>query len=356
MPKVSIIIPFYNVEKYISDCLNSVFNQTYNNIEVIIIDDASTDKSVAIVKSFMQANYDVTLLQSEEHHGIGYNRNLGLSLATGDYIAFVDADDIIRPDMIEKLMAAIKGNNVDIAMCRHQSFVGEPRRQRFKEVSPRIIDLAEESDFLYQIGGHVWNKLCKRELFDNLKFPEGIDYEDIAVTYPILIRTQKIAYIDEPLYCYRRNINGITLSVKRIPNRGVIDLYYSTLKLEQNYCLIRQSNHFDNHIRNLAHSFMYLSALNAVCWLQVPVRLHSQIVSNLMYLADQHYGVTNHFKNPRVRRRLMSIPYLGVALIGEILKRNPNIESLSDEQVINHVIQLIEEYNSSQKEKVKKKL
>ena len=122
MPKVSVIIPFNNVENYIEECLNSVLSQTLDDIEVILINDASTDRTLEIVEWYLQKDSRIKLININERKGQGFARNRGIEIATGEYIGFVDSDDFIESDMFECLYNSAKTNNTDISMCQVREY------------------------------------------------------------------------------------------------------------------------------------------------------------------------------------------------------------------------------------------
>lgn len=207
---VSIIVPVYNVEKYISACVESIIDQTYKNIQIIIINDGSTDASEKICKDLLLKDKRIELY-SKDNGGLSSARNYGLKFANGDYVAFIDSDDYISSDFISNLMFAITKHNADIAMCKftsNGSFTSGsvPAVHSSEYIISRMFDIIG-----YRF--YAWNKLYKRELFDELKYPEGETYEDIVTTYSLFKQCKKIATVDDVMYFYRIREGSITNSM-----------------------------------------------------------------------------------------------------------------------------------------------
>lgn len=184
MPKVSIIIPVYNVERYLHRCIDSVLNQTLQDIEIILIDDGSTDSSPDICDGYGSKYQNIRVFH-KENGGASSARNLGIEKATGEYIGFVDSDDYISPDMYEKLYTALKDFDCEIAMCNYQTvkdnkalrtgkigFVADARVCHDECV--RLMQTAHESNYLW----FNWNKLYSYDVIkgNNIRFDTGIPY------------------------------------------------------------------------------------------------------------------------------------------------------------------------------------
>ena len=347
MKKVSVIMPVYNSEKYIEDSIESVLNQTYPNVELIIIDDKSTDASAQIASSYASKYPHIRLIVNGQNALTGYSRNIGVMHATGEYIAFIDSDDMYREDYLEKMVSALEKNNVSIAMCKHRQFIG--RKCSAKDNSTgdvRVIDIKKNAKFLMNAQGYCWNKIYKREIFDTLNFPTHITFEDIPFTYSVFVLEQKIAFVDEELYHYRRNINGITMSNKRIPKRGILDLYYASAELGKNYNLVKRDNSLDYSIKEIMHSVMYISALDASCWLQLPNREYKRIINLFVFLANRKYGLTiesNELIQQQMRNRLLY--FLRMKLVESSIDKDFYTDH-TDEEILAEIGQIIDEFTS----------
>lgn len=207
---ISIIVPVYNVEKYIDKCIDSLIKQTYKNIEIIIIDDGSTDNSSEIVANYKDKRIKVI---HKKNGGLSSARNCGIKESHGKYIGFIDSDDYISYDMFEILYKNIIETKSDISMC---DFVTTTSDAIFTTTNNyRIITKTESINelLLNKITSHTWNKLYKKDLFKSINFPLNRIYEDIATTYKLFDKAKKIVITDSKLYAYIQRTNSICGSI-----------------------------------------------------------------------------------------------------------------------------------------------
>lgn len=202
-PTISVIVPFYNVEKYLNKCLESLITQTYKNLEIILVDDGSTDGSTKIAERFSLRDTRIKLVY-QENGGVSAARNAGLEIASGQWIGWVDADDWIEPDMFEYLICGAVENNADIAVCsryecyrEHSVFKGWEQDIVLNTEGALELLLRNET-----MQNYLWDKLWKRSLFNGLQFPEGRTFEDIAVMHLLFMRAKRIACLHEGKYHY----------------------------------------------------------------------------------------------------------------------------------------------------------
>lgn len=218
MNKVSIIIPVYNVEKYITECLESVIKQTYQHLEIICINDGSTDKSQKILNQFAASDKRIIII-NQENQGQGVARNVGLQRATGKYISFVDADDFIHPQFIEILINLIIKTGSDVAMCR-VSKVKDISEADFKDIDCCRLKCEITENPLSTILSHkkfrvrftVCPCLYKADLIKHHKFIRGIFYEDYPWVIELMSKSPRVVISTEKTYCYRYNPNSTTKS------------------------------------------------------------------------------------------------------------------------------------------------
>ena len=213
--KISVIIPVYNVENYLEECILSVLGQTYTNLEVILVNDGSTDSSFEICKQYEKLDERVVVL-TKENGGLSSARNFGLKHATGIYVGFIDSDDFIKKDMFQKMYEVAKIKNAEIVCCDF-SECDEASNIRHVQDSNIIYEYNNYqaiSKLLYEsyYKCFAWNKLYIKELFDDICYPDGKLYEDIVTTYKLMKKSSKIAYIKTPFYIYRQRNNSITNS------------------------------------------------------------------------------------------------------------------------------------------------
>lgn len=242
MNKVSIIVPVYNMEKYLEKCLESIENQTYKNIEVIIIDDGSTDLSKNICERFLVGKYKKFKLITQKNGGLSKARNTGLSVATGEYIYFLDSDDYIHPRTIEIMINSAIENSADIVVTNFINVSSEKENLLYNNLNKKYNALiAKKEDFyLQKISNHACSKLYKKSLFteNNIIFPEGRAYEDVATTYRLIDKANIIIYIPIGLYYYLNRLDSIShiYSKKNIEDLicaySEIDLYFKEKRTE----------------------------------------------------------------------------------------------------------------------------
>ena len=239
MKKISIIIPAYNVENYIEKCINSVLQQTYNNIEIIIVDDGSTDSTGKICDKYKSEYVNIQVIH-QKNAGLPAARNTGLNFATGDYIGFIDSDDYIYEDMYEVLVDNITKMNADIAMVQ---FCYEVNGEKVYKPSTDEVEVFNTSEAIIElikdkkIHNFAWNKLYNAELWKKHKFKEGRVYEDFEVMYKVFLDCKKIVYIDSIKYVYVQRENSIMhkpISQYSLDRLNAVMERYNYIKTTQN--------------------------------------------------------------------------------------------------------------------------
>ena len=201
--KVSVIVPVYNTEKYLEKCLESIVNQTYKDIEIIIINDGSTDNSSKIINKYVD-KYSNIVYKEITNHGQGYARNLGIKLSSGDYIMFLDSDDYVDVDIISKMINKI--GTCDVVVCDIYKVIGN-ELVNFKNYYNYFKD---NINLMLSHPGPV-AKLYKKEVIKNVSFLENIYYEDLSFTPVISLNVNKVCYINEYLYYYVIHANSTML-------------------------------------------------------------------------------------------------------------------------------------------------
>ena len=205
-PLVSVIVPVYNAAKFLPTCLNSIINQTYQNLEVIIINDGSTDNSPDIIEQYNEKDNRIKAF-TQKNQGLSGARNTGLSKATGDYVTFVDSDDKIEPTMIEKLLSALNEAESDIAVCSFKEIFKNKKTTHFnKQDYPKTVYHTEQAlrAMLKEEGFMVsaTMKLFPINYFKNIKFPLGKLHEDVGTTYKLIMKASKVVFVPDELYIY----------------------------------------------------------------------------------------------------------------------------------------------------------
>ena len=214
-PLISVIIPVFNVAPYLREALDSVIQQTYPQLEIIIVDDGSTDGSGEICDEYC-SDARVQVIH-QENRGLSGARNAGLDRAAGEYIAFLDSDDAWHPNFIRKLLGAME--NVDIAICQYEVHRQKLETRGYIQPAAKKGFYSRKEALCALVGGtinvSVWNKLYRKELWKETRFPEGHNYEDTVTTYRIFDLCGLIFFLDEPLYLHRKRPGSITQTGSR---------------------------------------------------------------------------------------------------------------------------------------------
>ena len=244
MIKVSVIVPAYNTEKYLKKCLDSLVNQTLNDIEIIVINDCSTDKTKDILKNYKEKYKNIKVINNKTNKGIGYNRNLGIKKAKGEFISFIDSDDYVDITMYEKMYNKAKRDKLDLVICNFYNNLEHEDGSIQKIIPKNLIPyfdnttLKDKPDLLLKVELAPWNKLYKKELLDGVWFPEDLKYEDAIVVIKSLNRAKKIGMVDDMLNYYLIRDKGETGTM----NEKVFDiLTVSKMIVEE----LKSANYYD---------------------------------------------------------------------------------------------------------------
>ena len=234
---ISIIIPCYNVEKFISGCIDSILNESFKNYEIILVDDKSTDNTLKIIRDY-EKKYDfIRVIENEKNSGAGFSRNSALKIAKYNIISFIDSDDYIEDNFHEELLKVMKKENADISVCDiYMKYEGD-----FIEQDTRnsvCSDKKTKYDFINNgLAASPCNKLFKKELFDENDFPVGIMNEDVTTILTTLIKSNKIVYTNKTYYNYvqrKTSVQNKEFSFKRFDIFTAYDLLVSRVKNEKN--------------------------------------------------------------------------------------------------------------------------
>lgn len=241
MCKISIIVPVYNVERYLDKCISSILEQSFTDFELIIVNDGSKDNSGRICDEYKDSDLRIKVIH-QENRGLSVARNVGIEIARGKYITFIDSDDFIHPNMLEILYNNILQNKADISICDyHLVYEGKEVSQKFGDNKIRVYNniegvkkIIEKSEASMIIA---CSKLYRRSLFDNIRYPVGKYHEDEFVTYKLLYKSTKIVVTDAKLYYYLKRSNSITgsnYSIKRLEKLEALEDAIIFFKNENN--------------------------------------------------------------------------------------------------------------------------
>ena len=209
MPKVSIIVPIYNVEMYIEKCLETLVNQTLKDIEIILVNDGSKDGSAEIAKKYLKKYPEKIVYLEKENGGLSDSRNYGLPYAKGEYIAFLDSDDYVEENMYEEMYELAKKEDSDMVQCNFYWEYPDKNKKKIGELR----QYSNKKEMLVKTRVEAWNKLIKREILEQnpeIKFPKGLRYEDVEFTYKLVPYVEKVSILNKPFIHYIQRGNSIS--------------------------------------------------------------------------------------------------------------------------------------------------
>ena len=257
MPKVSVIVPIYNVEKYLEKCINSLLSQTLEDIQIILVNDGSKDNSGNIAKEYEKNNKDRVIYVEKENGGLSDARNYGIKYATGDFIAFLDSDDYIEKNAYEEMYNKAIEENADYVEC---DFIWEfPNKIRVDKQYP----YKNKKEMLSFVRVVAWNKLIKRQLItdNNLEFPKGLRYEDIEFTYKLIPFVNKFVYVDKPFIHYVQREG----SIANVQNKRTAEIFTVLDNVIEFY---KKSNIYEKYRDELEYNYaryLLCSSLKRMC-------------------------------------------------------------------------------------------
>ncbi len=318
-PTISIIVPIYNLEKYLSACIDSLLSQTYQSIEILLVNDGSTDNSGEICDAAALKDSRIYVIH-RVNGGAAMARNDALDVASGSIITFVDGDDIVSPDYVESLYEDMINNDADISCCSWQD-VEEGDTPDFNITKPVDMqhwtrDMALEK-LLYQeeINASMWCKMFRAPLFDGIRFPKGNLYEDLAIIYKIFSRANKVTFRDHPTYHYLLRGQGTTLTTFSKGKMDLVDVCDELLAyIEENF----------PHLKSAAIS--RLMRANFHIYLQIPrdaefAELRKRIEKNIK---KHRKTVLRDSRAKRGTKIAIAITYLGFGVLYN-LKEKKNL-------------------------------
>lgn len=277
---ISVIVPVYKVESYLDDCVVSLINQSYKNLEIILVDDGSPDNCPKMCDNWAEKDNRIKVIH-KKNGGLSSARNAGLDIAKGDYIAFVDSDDFIILTMYEKMIRVLNNNDVDFVACKVNCFIEKTKTFKpfmeghdfYKITKDQIIQKEQYQKLILstQIESAAWNKLYKKSFINKLRFKEKRYYEDYLFIYQLSKFMTRMYYMAQPFYNYRIRENSICTSLNHLEDweKNFTEIKYdlisnkdlnlldslslAEIRFHQNACKIFVNNDelFDYHRRQM---------------------------------------------------------------------------------------------------------
>lgn len=293
--KLSVIVPVYNVEKYITKCIKSICNQTLKDIEIICIDDCGNDNSMEIINNYSKTDSRIKIIKNEKNMGLGYSRNIGVSNAIGKYIACIDSDDWIAEDMFEKCFKLLEKLKLDSVWVKVNTYIQKTNQYTTNNYYKQLYEyngglLYIDENNINNFPVNAWNKVYRTSFLkdNNIKWSEGFLYEDLEFYYSFYTKSKKTYLIDELLYIYRwhdKSIMGKT-------NKGlcrVEDIYDVTYNIYNN--LIN-----NNILNKFEYAFLQLVERNIKLFYEIPyytkrVKKYSKKLLKLIYFPERYSNI-----------------------------------------------------------------
>ena len=291
-PLVSVIVPVYKVEPYLPKCLDSIVNQTYRHLEIILVDDGSPDHCGEICDAYAKTDARIKVFHTE-NKGLCAARNYGIAKAKGLYIGFVDSDDWIESDMYETLVNEIEKHKADIVNCG--VYDEYPTRTVITSATDRMFDNSKDlikALFTVDIGNGIWHKLFRKSCFTNIVFPKGHVYEDIIMTYRLFYNATKVVCISKPLYHYRKKRTGAITTSHSMEN---LRDYWLAHRLRYDFILADRQLQNDTELINVLLSYCAAAIVRTWRWYyplseKEKKTLHP-FIKEMQYFSKQHIPV-----------------------------------------------------------------
>ncbi|QJX64180.1 glycosyltransferase [Niallia circulans] len=267
--KISVIVPIYNVENYLDKCIESILNQTYSNLEVILVNDGSPDNCGGICDNYASTDDRIKVVH-KKNGGLSDARNAGMSYATGEYISFIDSDDYIHLTFYETLINLMVKHNADIVQCGYEMvYEDKGSTIRKREETPKESIYSGKNNILNNLYNNnygktvvVWNKLFKSNLFEEVYFPKGKLHEDEMTTYQILHQAEKFVITEKNLYYYLQRKSSIMGQGFNIDSLTLIEAYYNQIRFYKQNNLFELEKKATSRLEHLVRGSMNRVIIN----------------------------------------------------------------------------------------------
>ena len=296
-PLISIIVPVYKVEKYLDCCVESILVQTYQNIEVILVDDGSPDDSGAMCDVWAQRDPRVRVIH-KQNGGASSARNAGLDVAKGEYIGFVDSDDYIDKEMYSCMMKALENTHVKIACCKSM-VVGEQDAKVFQgkedSFTVKVFNTEETLDeiFAFRMGTSFWRRLFHASVFEGIRFPEGEINEEYPLLIPIAVKAEGTVFVERVLYYYRDRSDSVT---------GTVHTSLRTLRCVATN-MKRMKEQIAQYEPGQLNAFPFFVAQNAFFMLLSIIKNHMVVEGELKELYGQYLAMAKEHKQAFLKEK-----------------------------------------------------
>lgn len=288
---ISVIVPVYNIKDYVGECIDSIITQTYKNIEIIVVDDGSTDGSGELCEAFLNKDRRI-IVYHKKNGGLSSARNYGIDRATGQFLIFVDGDDTINPTLCEELHSAVISTRADIGICRSykEKMYNNEGDGKINIYSPQgaLVEMFSEKSFNVSACG----KIYKYELFNSIRFPEGLLYEDLATTYRLIDESKRIVALSRNLYYYRTR-NGSIMKTEFNDKKAVfLDISEKMIKYISEKYPMAVANAINRTVRYCISFEREIALSGGDHWMYAE-RLRSFISANILRYTRSNYKLSS---------------------------------------------------------------
>lgn len=302
--KLSIIVPVYNVLPYIRPCLDSLLAQRVDDYEILLVDDGSGDGTAAVLEEYRSKYPQLIRLRRVDNGGQGRARNFAIEEAKGEYLGFIDSDDTIDPDMYRKLLDKAEETGADVVVCDWLARYDDGR----EEVLPACVQ-----DHPLASAGSACNKIFRRSMMKDIRFPVGLWYEDFYYSALGLIRAEKVEYVAEPLYIYRRHQDSTMRNNNSTKNLDILKI----MDLLEKHMFPEYREEFEFFLIN----HVLLDTVNRVARQNTPDKraVQRQLISYVRGHIPKLEKCTSYRMESAKRRFIMKLNYMGLDQLGVLL-------------------------------------
>lgn len=311
MKKISVIVPIYNISNYLNRIILCLINQTYKNLEIILIDDGSTDDSGKICDEFKKKDNRIKVIH-QKNSGVSVARNRGIEVSTGEYIGFVDSDDYISLEMYEVLYNNLIKTNSDVSVCSYISFKEKIPSFEKKDITKIFSNVEVLKDIITDglITNFLWNKLFKKELFEGIKFPINKIYEDMYVLPRIFSKTKNVVYTESKLYGYFQRENSYVNTYNLEKNNNYFEF------CDEIYKFLSKYKELKYELNNYQLFYIYSAFLQCAKSKCINI-LNSDLMKKQHIIFRKKFTLKNKFSLKR--KILYCILYINVNLFYKII-------------------------------------
>lgn len=289
---ISVIVPVHNSEEYLKTCLETLVNQTLKDIEIIIVDDASTDHSRDIIEYYKSKYKNIKTYYSAVNIGAGASRNIGLSLAQGDYVGFLDSDDYVNLNMFETMYESAKQNDFPDMVITGLRFVKDDSyalKDLSFAASKTVRNISDKASVMTDLSPSVCNKIFRREIISDYRFLEDCKWEDIAFTFGMYMASSRVIMLNNPDYFYRRDITKGISGINYQKNSRVTEIFRVTDEIMNRAVSLGKDQEYKNELQIICFSAIFERVSEINKW-EIDQKEKTEIKNMIYQITFNKYG------------------------------------------------------------------